>query len=129
MDVELHERLIADRGEAVHFAGFDHEHVTGGRLECLTLDRPTSAARLNELDLVVRMPVWSGAAARLPAEQECGGAHVAVVGAYEPVRASTEGKFVLSESKHGSPVVVGTGHRKDRSSGAASVSPQGRDVH
>jgi len=109
MDVELHERLIADRGEAVHFAGFDHEHVTGGRLECLTLDRPTAAARLNELDLVVRMPVRSGAAARFPAEQEHGSAHIAVVSAHEPVCASTEGQLVLSESKHVWWVVVMTG--------------------
>jgi len=104
MDVELHERLIANGGEAVHFAGFDHEHVTRGRLECLTLDRPPAAARLNELDLVIRMPVRPGAAAGLPTEQEHGRAHIAVVSAHEPVCASTERQLVLSESKHVSSV-------------------------
>src|SRR5215471_16982252 len=106
MDVELHQRFIADRGEAVHLAGFDHEHVSGTRLEGLALDRPTAAASLNELDLVVRMSVRPGAATGVATEQEHGGAYVAVVGAYEPVCAPTEGQLVLSESKHVKSVAV-----------------------
>ena len=91
MDVELHQWLIADRGEAVHLARFDDEHVARARLERLTRHRPTAAAGLNELDLIVRMSVRAGAAPGLAAEKEYGGAHVAVVRADEAVCTSTEG--------------------------------------
>src|SRR5262245_42981844 len=100
MDVELHERLVADSGEAVHLTRLDHEHVAGARLEGLTFDGPSPAASLNELNLVVWMPVRSGAAAGLAAEQEHGSAHVAVVSAHEAVCAPPEGQLVLSKSKH-----------------------------
>ena len=100
MDVELYERLVADRGEGVHLAGFDHEHVAGTGLERLPLDRPAPTARLDELDLVVRMTVRPGPSASLAAKEEHGHADVAVVGANEVVRASTKGQLVLSESEH-----------------------------
>jgi len=100
MHVELHQWLVADRGESVHLARLYHEHVPGTRLEGLPLDRPAAAASLNELDLVVRMTVRPGPSASLASEEEHGHADVAVVGADEVVRASTKGQLALSKSKH-----------------------------
>jgi hypothetical protein len=85
VDVELHERLVANRGEGVHLTGFDHEHIPGARFEGLTFDRPADATRLDELDLVVRMPMRAGPSTRLTAEEEDGAAHVGVIGADESV--------------------------------------------
>src|SRR5262245_39808537 len=61
MDVELHQRLIANRGEGMHLARLDHEHIPSARLERHPIHRPAAAASLNELDLVVRVPVRPGA--------------------------------------------------------------------
>ena len=85
MDVELDERLIADRAEAVHFAGLDHENVTGARLECLSFHSPASTPGLNELDLVVRMTVRPWTSAGHTPEQEYRRADVAMVAAHEPM--------------------------------------------
>src|SRR5689334_5754674 len=101
MHVELHQRLIADRGEGVHLARLDHEHDAGTRVERLPLNRPASAASLDELDLVVRMTVRSGPSAGLSTKEKDGHADVAVVGAHEVVRAPTKGQLALAESKHG----------------------------
>src|SRR6478736_4750218 len=101
VNVELHERLIDDRGEGVYLARLDHEHVAGARLEDLPRHRPAAAARLDELELVVRMTVRPGPSASFAAEEEHGHADVAVVGANEVVRAPTKGQLGLSESKHG----------------------------
>jgi len=106
MDVELHKRLIANSGEAVHLARLDHEYVPGARLERLTFHRPSAAPSLNELNLVVRVAVRPRAAAGLATEQKHGGAHIAMVSAHEAVCASTVGQLVLSESKHVWPLLA-----------------------
>ena len=85
VDVELHERLVANGGEGVHLTGLDHEHIPGARFEGLTFDRPAAATRLDELDLVVRMPVRARPSTRLTTEEEHGAAHVGVIGADESV--------------------------------------------
>jgi len=85
VDVELHERLVANGGEGMHLTGFDHEHISGARLEGLTFDRPAAATRLDELDLVVRVPMRARPPARLTAEEKDGASHVGVIGADESV--------------------------------------------
>lgn len=85
MDIELHQRLITDRDEAMHLTCFDHEHVAGSCLERLTLDRPTAAAGLNELDFIVRMPMRSRPAPGLAAEEKNGDADIPVIRSHELV--------------------------------------------
>jgi hypothetical protein len=39
MDVDLHQRLLADAAKAVNLARLDHQNVAGARLEFLPVDR------------------------------------------------------------------------------------------
>src|SRR6476646_7444580 len=90
MDIQLNERLVADALEAVNLAGLDDEDVTRAGLELLAIHCVESATSLNELDLVVRMPMRAWPATRLAVEQEDGDVDVPVVGSNEIVRASLE---------------------------------------
>ena len=58
--VELHERLVSNRLEAVHLARLDDEYVTGTCLELIAVHRVAAATLANELDLVVGMTMRSG---------------------------------------------------------------------
>jgi hypothetical protein len=65
------------------------------------------ATALDELDLVVGVPVRARSAAGLAAKEEDGDADVTLVGADEVVGAPAEGEIILPESQHaGSTVVV-----------------------
>jgi hypothetical protein len=44
MDVELHERRVADAAEAVHLAGLDDQDVAGAHLEGAAVDDPAATA-------------------------------------------------------------------------------------
>src|SRR5690606_28895322 len=100
MDVQLHERLVADATKAVDLARFDHEDVAGAGLELLSFDVVQRASLLNELHLVVRMAVRPRARAGEPVEEEDGDADVAVLGADEVVRAAAERQVIHLESVH-----------------------------
>jgi|SRR5689334_2613189 len=100
MDIELHERNVADACEAVDLACLDDENVSGARLEFLAVDDIPTAAFADELDLVVRMTVGPWTAAGSAVEQKDGDAHIAVVGANEVVRAATMREILLSNSVH-----------------------------
>src|SRR5262245_26388870 len=92
--IELHQWNIADAREAVNFARFDHENITGARLEFRAVDDVAAAAFANELDLVVGMPVRPGTAARSSIEEEYGDTHIALVGTNEIERAAAIGQIL-----------------------------------
>src|SRR5215207_6519039 len=96
MHVDLNQRFVADAVERVYFAGLDHQHVAAAGLELLSIDRPGSAPRSDELDLVVRMPMRTGPLPRQSVKQEDGHGDVALVGADELVRASDEREVLLA---------------------------------
>ena len=79
MHVELHERLIADHRETVHLARFDDENVAGAGFKLLAVDDVAAAPRLNELDLVVRMSVWTRPTPGLAVEEKDRDADAALV--------------------------------------------------
>ena len=70
MDIDLHERRIADALEAVHLTRLDDENVARSRLEFLAIHRVEPAALSNELNFVVRMSVRPGALPGLCIEQK-----------------------------------------------------------
>ena len=90
MDVELHERFVADALEAVDLTGLDDEDVPGRSLEFDAVHVPPSPSGLDELDLVVGMPVRARPGARLSVEEENGDVDVAIVGPDEIVGAALE---------------------------------------
>jgi hypothetical protein len=98
--VYLHERCVADDGEAVHLAGFDDQDLAGAGLELLSFDDIPCASRVDELDLVIRMAVRTGPAAGLSVEEERRDADVAVLLADEVVRAALVRKILLTNAKH-----------------------------
>src|SRR3954447_6279401 len=101
--VELDERAISDALEAVHLAGLDHQDVAGASVELPPVDDPASATLLDELDLVVGMPMRSRAGARLAVEEKHRHVDVAVIGADEVVRAAAQRQVLLANSLHGIP--------------------------
>jgi hypothetical protein len=103
MNIELNERFFTDALEAVNLAGLDDENVASPRLEFFSIDCPTTASRLDELDLVVGMAMRTGPASGLAIEEKDGHANVAVVGANEMVRAPLEGQVFLTDSIHREP--------------------------
>src|SRR5689334_11628404 len=100
MHVELNQRLFSDDGESVNLAGLDHENVACTGLELLAVHDITPAPGLNELNLVVRMPVRPRSASGLAVEQEDRHADVALVRADEMMRAAPEGQVLLTHFVH-----------------------------
>ena len=100
MDVQLHEWFRTDAFEAVNFAGFDHENVTSATVEFLTVDDPSPASGLNELNFVVGKSMRSWAGAGCTVEQEHGHVDVALLRPHESVRATNKRKLVVSDSVH-----------------------------
>src|SRR5262245_43097177 len=100
MDVDLHERLVADALELVNLARLDHENVPCPGLELRAVDDVAPAPRSHELDFVVWMTVRAWTATRERVEQEHGHVHVAVVGADEMVRAPLERQIFLANTVH-----------------------------
>src|SRR3954447_7404578 len=100
MDVHLYQRLLPDAAKAVNFTCLDHENVARAGLELLPVDLIEPSPGPNELDLIVRMPVWSRPASRQGAQQERGDRDVAMVGPDEVVRAAVKRQVLLSNSEH-----------------------------
>src|SRR4029453_43705 len=66
MDVELHQRTVADVLEAMDPARLAHEDVPGARFELLAIHDPPSAAFLYELDLIIGCRCGPGPAPGFP---------------------------------------------------------------
>jgi hypothetical protein len=66
VNVELDQRRIAERLEAVDLPRLDNKNIAGAAFEGVAVDRPYAAAFADELDFVVRMPVRPGPEPGLP---------------------------------------------------------------
>src|SRR5690242_10919462 len=91
---------IADRFEAVNFAGLDDEDVAGPALEGLAVDCPYSATLAYELDLVVRMTMRTRSRTRLAMEQEHRNASAALLSSDKLMRATNERQILLPHVMH-----------------------------
>lgn len=70
VNVELYQRQITNRFEAVDLAGFYDKDVSSATLEGLVVYRPHSPAFTDELDFVIRMPVRTRSRTGFSMEQE-----------------------------------------------------------
>ena len=100
MNIELDERAIADRCEAVNLARFDDENVTRASFERVSVYNVFAAPRLDELNFVVGMTMRTGAAPCLTVEQEHRDRDVSVVSADEIVRAPAMRQIRYSKFVH-----------------------------
>ena len=100
MHVELYERNIAEAFEAVHLTGFDDEDVTRASLELDAVDIPVASALADELNLIVRVAVWSRSLSGKAVKEKHGDADIAVIGADEVVRAAAMREIFLSCTMH-----------------------------
>src|SRR5882724_1117512 len=57
VNVELHQRRITNRLEAMNLTGLDDKDISRAALEGLAVDGPHSPAFADELDLVIRVPM------------------------------------------------------------------------
>lgn len=100
MYVELYQWFVADALKAVNFSGLDHQNVTRTRVELLSLHGPAPAARLDELNFVVRMSMWPRSGSRNTVEEKDGDVDVCLVGANELVRTAFKWQRIMAKSKH-----------------------------
>ena len=85
MDIQLDQGLIADDLEAVDLAGFDHQNVAGSCLELFPIDVVSAPTGLDELDLIIWVPVWPRSFPCCSVEEKNRDVHVSVVGSNEIV--------------------------------------------
>src|SRR2546422_1072383 len=100
MYVHLDEGRVTDATEAVDLPGLDDENVTGAGFELLPVHGPETATFPHELDLVVRMAMWSGTPPGEGAEQEHGDIHVPLIGSDEVMRAALKWQVLLTDPVH-----------------------------
>jgi hypothetical protein len=102
VDVELYQRGIANGLEAVNFAGFDDEYVTGAAFEGLTIHRPYAATLADKLDLVVRMAMWTRTGTGLTVEEKYGDIRLPLIGPNKLMRATHKRQRFLPHVMHSS---------------------------
>ncbi len=61
VNVDLHQRRVADAAKSVDLAGLDDENVAGAGLELLAVDGPEPPPLPEKLDFIVRMAMRAGA--------------------------------------------------------------------
>ena len=87
VDVQLHERSLADAPKAVHLPRLDHQDVAGAGLELFAIHGPAAAPLTNELHFVVWVAMRPRPAPRLAVKEEDRDPDIAVVGTDDVVRA------------------------------------------
>jgi hypothetical protein len=100
VDVELDQGGVACSFEAVDFAGFDDEDVSGTTLEGLAVDGPSSAALSDELNLVVRMAMRARSGTRFAVKKEDGYSGIPLLRSDKFVRTSYERQILLAYVMH-----------------------------
>src|SRR4051794_28388124 len=101
MDVDLHQRRIADAAKTMNLARLDDEDIAGAGFEFLSVHIPQATALSHDLHFIVRMTMWPRPTPGLCAEKKDRDVHVAVVGADELVRAADEGQVFPANAVHG----------------------------
>jgi len=112
VDVELYQRRIANRLEAVDLAGLDDKDVSSTALERVAVDRPRSTALTDELDLVIRMPMRTRSRAGLAIEQEHRNSGVALLSTDKLIRTTNERQVLLTHVMHAHNLLVNLACRK-----------------
>ena len=100
VNVDLHQRRITDRLEAMDLTGLDDKDISRAALEGLAVYGPHSPAFTDELDLVIGMPVRTRPRSGLPMEQEHRNTSVALLSSDKLVRTTNKGQTLLMHVKH-----------------------------
>src|SRR5690606_7643782 len=100
VDIQLHQRLVADAAEAVDLSRLDHQNVPGAGFEFHPVHRPEPAAPSHELHFIVGVAMRPGPAPGIGAQEEGGDPDVPIVRADELVGASDERQVLLANSMH-----------------------------
>src|SRR5579872_2915994 len=100
VNIQLYQRRIADRLEAVNLTRLDYKNVSGAALEGFAVDRPHPTAFTDELNLVIRMAMRSRSRACLPVEQEHGDTGLSVFGSDKLMRTANEWQILLPYVMH-----------------------------
>jgi len=98
--VDLYQRRITNRLEAVDLARLDDKDISSATLEGLAVDRPHSASFANELDLVIGMAMGTRPGAGLPVEQEHRNTGVTLYRADKLMRTTNKRKVLLPHVEH-----------------------------
>jgi hypothetical protein len=98
MDIHLDQGRVANAVKTVDLPRLDDKDVPGTRLELFSIDGPEAAAFSHELHFIVRMTMGTRASSRQGAEQEGGDIDAAILRSNELMRASDEGKVLLTDS-------------------------------
>jgi len=107
VDIELHQRGIANGLEAVDLASLDHKDVSGAALERFAVHGPQAAAFADELDFVVRVPMRTRSRTRLTVEQKNRNTGWALVGSDKLMRTADERKILVAHVMHGLVLLAG----------------------
>jgi hypothetical protein len=100
VDIELYQRRIANRLEAVDPARLDDKDVSRAALEGPAVDRPHPAAFANELDLVIRMAMRTRSGPALPMEQKHRNTGVTLLRSDKLMRTANKRKVLLPYVVH-----------------------------
>src|SRR5882762_436543 len=100
VNVELHQRRITNRLEAMNLTGLDDKDISRAALEGLAVDGPHSPALTDELDLVIRVPVRTRSRTGLPVEEEHRNTRVALLGSNKLMRTTNKRQILLAHVMH-----------------------------
>jgi len=100
VNVDLHQRRVTNRLEAVNLTGLDDKDIARATLEGLAVDGPNSPAFTNELDFIIRVPVRTRSRTRLSMEQEHRDACVALFRSNKLMRTTNKRQILLAHVMH-----------------------------
>src|SRR5689334_14081677 len=100
MHVKLHQRHITYCLEAVDLARLDNKDVARTAFERLAIHRPDPATLTDELDLIVRMPVWTRSRAGLPMEQKHRNRRITLLCSNKLIRTADKWQVLMTNVMH-----------------------------
>src|SRR5215831_5635855 len=100
MHVQLYQRGIANRLEAVDLSCLDDKDVSGAAFEGLAVYRPHSATFADELDLVIRMPMRTWSRTGFPMKQEHRNIGIALLSSDKLMRTTNKRQVLLPHMMH-----------------------------
>jgi len=100
VNVELHERLVADIGKTVNLARFHDENVTRSRLTRFAVHDPPPAALLDERNFIIRMTVRARPAPGRRVDKVYRDRDAALIRTDELVGHADEWKILLTNRVH-----------------------------
>ena len=107
VNVELYQRRITNRLEAMDLTGLDDKDISRAALEGFAVHRPHSPAFSDKLDLVIRVSVRTRARTGLPMEQEHRNAGIALLNSNKLMRTTDKRQILLAYVMHPLPPLPG----------------------